>query len=474
MNHPHLMNHLDLFALAKAKNLHSLTIKFCDIAGAWQHFSLPFSALKPSDLSQGLSLDGSSIKGWKGVEASDMLVVADPSTAFVDPFFKYPTLSVIGDVYAIQSSESYHRSPRTIAKKAQAYLESTGLADTAYFGPEAEFFIFDSVHHMSLPQQQFFAVDSMEASWNSEKAGPSHGYHIPFKGGYMPVLPWDQTLHLREDMVACMLDLGLKVERQHHEVATAGQAEIDIQFDTLLKAADHICLYKYIVRNVAFKYGKTATFMPKPLFGDNGSGMHTHVSLWKEGQTLMAGKDYAGLSTLALYFIGGLLKHAAALCAICNPTNNSYKRLTPGYEAPVSLAYSAQNRSAICRIPLGAEDPKAKRIEYRCPDPAANPYLAFSAILMAGLDGIEKKIHPGEPSEKNFYKLSPEEKKQYACTPESLKEALQALEADHEFLLKGQVFTQDFLEVFTQMKLEEYDSIRLRPHPHEYALYYGV
>jgi len=465
----------EVLALAKAKDIKIVDLKFCDIHGTWQHFAIPFTELSESIFTDGLGFDGSSIRGWKGIEASDMLVMPDPSTTFVDPFAKYPTMSLICDIEDPMTREPYDRSPRGIAKKAEAYLKTTDAGDVCNCGPEAEFFIFDDVRYNSANQASSYSVDSNEAIWNTGKEEfPSLGYKIRHKEGYLPVPPNDKLVDIRNEMILTMMELGIEIEREHHEVATAGQAEIDIRYAPLLKCADKMCLYKYVVKNVAYKHGKTATFMPKPIFGDNGSGMHTHVSLWKAGKPTFHGDGYAGLSKNALYFIGGLLKHCPALCAITNPTNNSYKRLVPGYEAPVNLAYSARNRSAICRIPIYSPSPKAKRVEFRCPDPAANPYLAFSAILMAGLDGIKNKIDPGAPMDKNLYDLSVEEKAQIKTVPESLKAALQALEADHAFLLKGNVFTKDFLDNYIALKKSEYDAVRLRPHPHEFFLYYDV
>jgi glutamine synthetase len=469
----------DVIGLAKTKEVKIVDLKICDILGTWQHFAIPASELTEEVFSEGLGFDGSSIRGWKAINSSDMLVVPDPATAFIDPFASNTTLSLSCEAYDPLTKTPYDRDPRVIARKAEGYMRATGVADTAYFGPEAEFFIFDGVSYDSSPNSTFYKVDSIEAVWNrgrekEENGSPNLGYKIRHKEGYFPAAPADKLIDIRNEMILTMISLGVAIEREHHEVATAGQAEIDIVFDTLLRASDKMCLYKYVARNVAQKYGKTVTFMPKPLFGDNGSGMHTHQSLWKDGQPLFYGDGYAGLSDLALHYIGGILKHAPALCAICNPTNNSYKRLVPGYEAPVNLAYSARNRSASIRIPTYSPSPKAKRIEYRTPDPAANPYLANTAMLMAGLDGIAHRIHPGEPLEKNLYDLSAEEKAKVPVVPDSLKGALEALKRDHSFLLQGGVFTQDFLENYIEMKQGEYDAVRLRPHPYEFALYYDV
>jgi glutamine synthetase len=461
--------------LAKKSGVKMVDIKFVDTFGGWQHFTVPVGELTEDIFSEGFGFDGSSIRGWKSIEASDMLAMPDPKTAFLDPFCAVPTLSLTSTIAETGTKEAYSRDPRGIAQRAEGYLQSTGLADTAYFGPEAEFFIFDNVQYDHKANGTFYSVDSEEGIWNSGRDEmPNLGYKLRHKEGYFPVPPADTQQDIRTEMVLIMEQLGLKIERQHHEVATAGQAEIDYRFDTLVRAADMMMVFKYVVKNVARKHGKTVTFMPKPLFGDNGSGMHTHQSLWRKNKPLFAGNEYAGLSQMALYYIGGILKHARALCAICNPTTNSYKRLVPGYEAPVNLAYSARNRSAAIRIPTFSESPKAKRIEYRPPDPAANPYLAFAALLMAGLDGVLNKIEPGEPLDKNIYELPPEELKKVPNVPGSLGEALDALEKDHEFLLKGDVFTTDFLDMWITHKRKDHDALRLRPHSYEFFLYYDV
>jgi len=450
-------------------------VKFVDTFGIWQHFSCPISELTEESFTDGIGFDGSSIRGWKSIEASDMLAMPDPDTAFIDPFCSVPTLSLTTTIAETGTKEAYTRDPRGIAQRGEKYLDSTGLADAAVFGPEAEFFIFDNVQFDSKSNGTFYSIDSEEAIWNSGKEElPNLGYKIRHKEGYFPVAPNDTQQDIRTEMCLVMEQLGLKIERQHHEVATAGQAEIDFRFDTLVKTADNMMIYKYVIKNVARKHGKTATFMPKPLFGDNGSGMHTHQSLWKKGKPLFAGKEYAGLSPMALHYIGGILKHAKPLCALCSPTTNSYKRLVPGYEAPVNLAYSARNRSACIRIPTYSENPKTVRIEYRPPDPSANPYLCYTALMMAGLDGVLNKIDPGEPMDKNMYELPPEELAKVPQVPSSLGEALDYLEKDHEFLLKGDVFTQDFLEMWVSHKRKEVDALRLRPHPYEFHLYYDV
>jgi glutamine synthetase len=461
--------------MAHKQGAKMVDVKFVDTFGTWQHFTAPIAELTEESFVEGLGFDGSSIRGWKSIEASDMLAIPDPDTAFMDPFFSIPTLSVTTTIAETGTKEAYTRDPRGIAQRAEKYMESTGLADAAVFGPEAEFFIFDNVQFDTKSNGTFYTVDSAEGIWNSGgDEAPNLGYKIRHKEGYFPVAPADTLQDIRGEMLLTMESLGMKVEKHHHEVGTAGQAELGMRFDTLVKTADNMMLYKYVTKNVARKHGKTVTFMPKPLFGDNGSGMHTHQSLWKKGKPLFAGKEYAGLSPMALYYIGGILKHAKALCAVCSPTTNSYKRLVPGYEAPVNLAYSARNRSAAIRIPTYSESPKAKRIEYRPPDPAANPYLCFAALLLAGLDGVLNKIEPGEPLDKNMYELPPEELAKVPQVPASLGEALDYLEKDHEFLLKGDVFTSDFLEMWIDAKRKEADALRLRPHPYEFYLYYDV
>jgi glutamine synthetase len=459
--------------MAKKAGARMVDIKFVDTFGTWQHFSVPTSELTLEIFEDGFGFDGSSIRGWKSIEASDMLALPDPETAFIDPFCAVPTLSLTCTIAETGTKEAYNRDPRGIAQRGEKFLQSTGVADTAFFGPEAEFFIFDNVQYDNKSNNAFYAVDSEEATWNTGRDEmPNLGYKIRHKEGYFPVAPADTQQDIRTEMCLMMEALGIQVERQHHEVGTAGQAEIDFRYNTLVKTADTMMLFKYIVKNVARKHGKTVSFMPKPLYGDNGSGMHTHQSLWKKGKPLFAGNEYAGLSQMALYYIGGILKHAKALCAICNPTTNSYKRLVPGYEAPVNLAYSARNRSAAIRIPTFSENPKAKRIEYRPPDPSANPYLCYTALMMAGLDGVLNKIDPGEPLDKNIYELPPEELKKVPSVPGSLEEALKCLEKDHEFLLKGDVFSRDFLEMWVSQKRKEHDALRLRPHPYEFFLYY--
>jgi len=461
--------------LAKQQGAKMVDIKFVDTFGTWQHFSVPTAELNEDVFTDGFGFDGSSIRGWKSIEASDMLAMPDPATAFIDPFCAVPTLSLTCTIAETGTKEAYNRDPRGIAQKAEKFLQGTGLADAAVFGPEAEFFIFDNVQFDQKSNGTFYSVDSEEGLWNTGREEmPNLGYKIRHKEGYFPVGPQDTQQDIRTEMCLVMESLGINIERQHHEVATAGQAEIDFRFDTLVKTADNMMLYKYIVKNVAKKHGKTATFMPKPLFGDNGSGMHTHQSLWKKGKPLFAGTAYAGLSKIALHYIGGLLKHAKALCALCSPTTNSYKRLVPGFEAPVNLAYSQRNRSAAIRIPTYSESPKTKRIEYRPPDPSANPYLCYAAMLMAGLDGVLNKIDPGEPVDKNMYELEPEELAKVPQVCGSLAEALDHLAEDHKFLLTGDVFTRDFLEMWIEAKRKDHDALRLRPHPYEFFLYYDV
>jgi len=461
--------------LAKKAGAKMVDIKFVDTLGTWQHFTCSIAELAEETFAEGIGFDGSSIRGWKSIEASDMLAMPDPETAFIDPFMAVPTLSLTCTIAETGTLEPYSRDPRGIAQKAEKYLISTGIGDQAFFGPEAEFFIFDNVQFDSRSNGTFYSIDSEEGIWNTGRDEmPNLGNKIRHKEGYFPVPPLDTQQDIRTEMVLTMEELGLQIEKQHHEVATAGQAEIDIRFDTLVKMADHMMVYKYVLKNVAKKHGKTVTLMPKPLFGDNGSGMHTHQSLWKKGKPLFAGNEYAGLSKMALYYTGGLLKHAHALCAFCSPTTNSYKRLVPGFEAPVNLAYSSRNRSAAIRIPTYSDNPKAKRLEYRPPDPAANPYIAFAALLLAGLDGVLNKIDPGEPIDKNMYELPPEEHAKIPQILGSLEAAIDALEKDHQFLLKGDVFTEDFIDMWISTKRKEHDAIRLRPHPYEFFLYYDV
>ncbi len=460
---------------AKKNDARQIDLRFTDLPGLSQHISHPISMLEESSFEDGFGIDGSSIRGWAAINESDMLIIPDPSTAFMDPFAETRTLVMVGDILDPITRQHYDRDPRWIAKKAELHLKNSGIADTAYFGAEAEFFIFDNIRFDQNQHSGFYFIDAEEGRWNSSREQNNLGYRPRYKEGYFPVPPTDHYQDLRSEMVATMLECGLTIECHHHEVATGGQCEIDQKFDTLVKSADNMMLYKYIVRNVAYQYGKTVTFMPKPILGDNGSGMHTHQSLWNGGKPLFAGDNYAGLSQLALWYIGGLLRHARALSAIIAPTTNSYKRLVPGYEAPVNLAYSRRNRSAACRIPMYSSSPKAKRVEFRPPDPAANPYLAFAAMMMAGLDVIINKIDPGEPLDKDIYDLSPEEMKAVPSMPGTLDEALTCLEEDHEFLTKGDVFSEELIETFIGYKRKaEAEAVRLRPHPYEFALYYDI
>ena len=467
----------DVVALAKEKEVKIVDFKFMDLPGMWQHFSIPATELEEDMFDDGLGFDGSSIRGFQAINESDMLLFPDPETAIVDPVCKIPTLSIICNIKDPITLESYTRDVRHIAQKAEAYLVSTGIADTSYWGPEAEFFLFNDVRYGQDQHSGFYSVDSREGNWNTgTDEGPNLGYKPRYKEGYFPVPPSDSMQDIRSEMILKMIESGVDVEVHHHEVGTGGQAEIDIRFDTMTKIGDNMALYKYIVKNVARAHNLTATFMPKPLFQDNGSGMHVHTSLWKNGKNIFYDpQGYALLSETALYYIGGLLKHAPSLCAIIAPTTNSYKRLVPGYEAPVNIAYSQRNRSACVRIPVYSKSEKGKRVEFRTPDPSCNPYLAFSALLMAGLDGIQNKIHPGDPLDRDLYDLEPEELDTIESTPASLAESLDALEDDHEYLLKGDVITQDVIDTWLDYKREnEVDAINLRPHPHEFHLYYDI
>jgi len=460
---------------AKKNAVKLLDLRFTDIPGLWHHVSYPIDQLTEDSFEEGFGMDGSSIRGWAAIHESDMLLIPDPACYFLDPFTDVPTLVMVADVIDPVTKQRYDRDPRYIAKKAELYLSSTGVADTAYFGAEAEFFIFDNVRFDQREQHGFYFIDAEEGRWNSGRVENNLGYRPRYKEGYFPVPPTDHYQDLRTEMTLTMQKCGLEVECHHHEVATGGQTEIDLKFNSLVRSADSMLLYKYVVRNVANQYGKTVTFMPKPLFQDNGSGMHTHQSLWKGGKPLFAGDGYAGLSQTALWYIGGLIKHGPALSAIIAPTTNSYKRLVPGFEAPVNLAYSRRNRSAACRIPMYSASPKAKRVEFRPPDPSCNPYMAFSAMLMAGLDGVENKIDPGMPLDKDIYDLGAEELAKVPSMPGSLDAALSALEKDHQFLTKGDVFTEELLGTYIDYKRDkEVDAIRLRPHPYEFALYYDI
>jgi len=466
----------EVLALCREKDVKAVDLRFMDFPGLWQHFTIPVDKLEEDTFEDGLGFDGSSIRGWQAINESDMLVVPQPDTAILDPFTELPTLSMICNIQDPITREDYSRDPRNVARKAVNYLKSSGIADTAYFGPEAEFFIFDDIRFDATPNTSFYYIDSVEGQWNRGKdEGPNLGYKLRHKEGYFPVPPHDQMMNIRNEMMQLMMECGLEVEAQHHEVGTAGQSEIDLKFQELVKMADSMLMYKYIIKNVARRHGKTVTFMPKPIYGDNGSGMHTHVSLWKDGEPLFAGSGYAGLSDAAMYAIGGILRHAPSILAFTNPTTNSYKRLVPGYEAPVNLAYSQRNRSAACRIPMYSPSPKSKRVEFRCPDPSCNPYLAFSALLMAAIDGIQNKISPGDPLDKDIYDMPPEELAEVPKTPGTLEDALIALDRDHEFLLRGDVFTQDVISTWISYKTaNECDQLKLRPHPYEFCMYYDM
>jgi glutamine synthetase len=460
---------------AQKNNAKILDLRFTDLPGLWHHVSFPIHQFTEKCFEDGFGIDGSSIRGWAAIHESDMLLVPDASWCMMDPFRDAPTLCMIGDIIDPITKQHYPRDPRYIARKAEAYLSYSGVADAAYFGAEAEFFIFDNIRFDQREQHGFYFIDAEEGRWNSGREEQNLGYRPRYKEGYFPVPPTDHYQDLRTEMAMMMEQCGLQVECHHHEVATGGQTEIDLKFDKLLRSADNMMLYKYIARNVAAQYGKTVTFMPKPIFQDNGSGMHTHQSLWLKDKPLFAGDRYAGLSQGALWYIGGLLKHAPAMAALVAPTTNSYKRLVPGFEAPVNLAYSRRNRSAACRIPMYSASPKAKRVEFRPPDPSCNPYLAFSAMLMAGLDGIENKLDPGEPLDKDIYDLSPEELKNVPSLPGSLEESLRALERDHDFLFKGDVFTEEVIDLWIDYKMKnEVTAVRMRPHPYEFALYYDI
>lgn len=468
----------DVLALIKEHDIKMVDVRFTDMPGTWQHFSLPASMLSEDDFVHGLGFDGSSIRGFQAINESDMLVVPDPDTAFIDPMLKIPTLALICDIRDPLTGENYGRDPRYIAKKAEEYLRSTGIADTAYFGPEAEFFLFSDVRFDQGSHFGYYFLDSDEGIWNSgaDRGGKNLGYRPRYKEGYFPCPPLDTLQDVRSQITLNMMAAGIEVEVHHHEVATAGQCEIDMRFDSLLRMADKLVKYKYIVKNTARQFGLTATFMPKPLFGDNGSGMHCHQSLWKEGQPLFYDpKGYALLSDTARWYIGGILTHAPALLAICAPTTNSYRRLVPGFEAPINLVYSQRNRSAAIRIPTYSDSPKARRIEFRAPDPTCNPYLAFAAMLMAGIDGIKNRIEPPPPLDVDIYELTAEEKAHIRGTPGSLVESLDALEADHDFLLAGGVFTPDVIETYLDYKRSrELIQVAIRPHPYEFFMYFDA
>ncbi len=462
--------------MVKEKGAVVVDIKFMDLLGQWQHFTVPVSEFRDESVfEEGLGFDGSSIRGWQAIEASDMLVIPDPNTAVMEPFAKDPTLTILCNVSDPITRTDYSRDPRNVARKAEAYLKSTGIGDAAYFGPEPEFFIFNGVRYDTTAHSSYYYIESNEGIWDSGREGQNLGYKPRYKEGYFPVPPNDSLQGVRTEMVRVMEQVGIQVEKHHHEVATAGQAEIDMRFQPLLRMADWLSWHKYICKNVAIRHGMTVTFMPKPVFGDNGSGMHTHQSLWKGETPLFAGSGYAGLSELALHYIAGILQHAPALAAFTNPGTNSYRRLVPGFEAPINLAYSSRNRSAGVRIPMYSPSPKSKRIEVRFPDPTCNPYLAFSAMLMAGLDGIQRRLDPGQPLDKDIYALTPAELADVPSMPASLEGALECLRRDHEFLLKGDVFTADLIETWIDFKMSrEVSPTRLRPHPYEFALYFDA
>lgn len=466
----------EIIKFIKEYEVEFVDLRFLDFIGSWQHFTIPVGEVDKNFFENGLGFDGSSIRGWKAINASDMLLIPDPATCKIDPFMEATTLVIICNIEDPITREPYTRDPRNIAIKALSFMQGTRVADTAYFGPELEFFILDDVRYGQDSRSGYYFIDSEEGIWNSgEDEGPNLAHKIRHKEGYFPAPPTDSMHDIRSEMVSVLTSLGIPIEAHHHEVATAGQAEIDMRFSPMLEMGDHMKWYKYVIKNVAREHGKTATFMPKPVFDDNGSGMHVHQSLWKGGKPLFAGKGYAGMSELAMHYVGGILRHARAICAFSNPITNSYRRLVPGFEAPVNLAYSARNRSAAVRIPMYSPNPKAKRIETRFPDPSCNGYLTFSAMLMAGLDGIENKISPGDPLDKDIYALGPEELKNVPSVPGSLEEAVKALEDDHEFLLKGDVFTEDVIGTWIDYKTEnEINPIRLRPVPYEFMLYYDV
>ncbi len=467
----------EVLKMIKDQNIKIIDLKFIDMPGIWQHCSFYENQIEEDSFESGVPFDGSSIRGWKAINESDMCMVPDPTTAWIDPFYKEPTLSMICSIKEPRTGEWYSRDPRSIAQKALDFLNNTGIGDTAFFGPEAEFFVFDDVRFDQTENKSYYYVDSVEGRWNTgkEEEGGNLGYKPGYKQGYFPVPPTDTLQDMRTEMLLTMAECGVPIEKHHHEVATGGQNELGFRFATLIEAADYLMTYKYVIKNVAKKYGKTVTFMPKPLFNDNGSGMHTHQSIWKNGQPLFWGDGYANLSQLALNYIGGILKHAPALLAFTNPSTNSYKRLVPGFEAPVNLAYSQGNRSASIRIPLSGPNPKAKRLEFRCPDATCNPYLAFAAMLCAGIDGIKNKIDPGDSLDVDIYDLSPEELSKIPSTPASLEDALEALQNDSTFLTSTGVFTEDFVKNWIEYKLDnEVNPMRLRPHPYEFSLYYDV
>ncbi len=465
----------EILQMIQEQDIELIDLKFVDLFGIWQHCTFHRSLIDEDAFSDGVAFDGSSIRGWKAINASDMAMVPDPTTAWIDPFMEVPTLSMVCSIKEPRTGEWYDRDPRSLAQKAVEYLQNTGIGDTVYCGPEPEFFIFDDIRFSQSEYEGFYHVDSIEGIWNSgaNEQGGNLGYKTDHKRGYFPVAPSDTLQDIRSEMLLTMGKCGVPIEKHHHEVASAGQCELGIKFADLVHAGDYVLTYKYVVKNVAKKYGKTVTFMPKPLFNDNGTGMHTHMSVWKDGSPLFYGDGYADLSETALYFIGGILRHAPAILAFTNPSANSYKRLVPGFEAPVNLAYSQGNRSASVRIPLSGSNPKAKRFEFRCPDPSSNPYLGFSAMLLAGIDGVKNQIDPGDPLDVDIYELSPEELSKIPSTPGSLEGALEALKNDYGFLTNSGVFTEDFIQNWIEYKLDaEVNPLRLRPHPYEFSLYY--
>lgn len=469
------MNLMEVLELAKAHKATFVNLRFTDLLGAWHHLTFPIEQLTLRSFEEGFGFDGSSLRGWAAIHESDLLVVPDPSRCWIDPFFEEPTLVMIGNIVDPLTKQGYELDPRGVARRAEAYLKFTGLADVAYFGPEVEFFVLDTVYYENTAHRAGYAIDSEEGAWNSARQGTNLAHQVKHKQGYVPVPPIDTLTDFRSRVALMLQRVGLEVECHHHEVATAGQCEIDFRYASLLTTADNVMIFKYMVKNTARELGKIATFMPKPVYGDNGSGMHCHQSLWKNGEPLFAGEEYGGLSKLGLYYIGGLLKHAPALAALIAPTTNSYRRLVPGFEAPVRLAYSRRNRSAAIRIPMYSPNPAAKRLEFRPPDPSCNPYLAFAAMLMAGLDGIQHQIDPGPPLDRDIYDMTPEELKDVPALPGSLEEALVELEHDSEFLLRGDVFTESILERWIRYKREaEIDQIRQHPHPMEFALYFDT
>jgi len=470
------MTSQDVLKMCKERKVQFIDLRFMDFPGLWQHTTVPISELNPTSFVHGFGFDGSSIRGWQAINESDMLLVPVAETAKIDPFMLHTTLSLICDVRDPITKKEYSRDPRSIGRKAAEYLKKTKIADVAYFGPELEFFVFDQAFYDQGINFGKYYVGSREGIWGRGEEDPSNlGYKVRLKEGYFPTPPMDTMQNIRSEMVATLVELGIPVEAHHHEVATGGQCEIDMRYQDLVTMSDTVMYYKYVTKNVAARHGKVVTFMPKPLYQDNGSGMHVHFSLWKNGKPLFAGNKYAGLSDLGLYAIGGILKHTPSLCALCNPTTNSYKRLVPGYEAPVNLVYSSRNRSSAIRVPMYSDNPRTKRLEFRCPDSSCNPYLAFSAMVMAAIDGIENKIHPGEPLDKNMYHLTPAEYEKISSAPSSLEQACNELENDHDYLLKGDVFTADVIHYWIKYKREnEIDAIRQRPHPYEFCMYFDI